>query len=62
MEDTFSLKCDAHAVKVNYDSSNSISVIKIYPQRNSDINIAIGRKHVIISGEKLRGRSVRKQG
>ncbi len=61
MEDTFTLKCDAHAVKINYDSNDNISVIKIFPERNSDIKIAFGKNRVTISDEKLKSRAVRKQ-
>lgn len=61
-ENRFSLKCDAHAVKVNYDSSEKISVIKVYPEHNSDIKIILGKHRVNISDDKPRTKCSRKQG
>ena len=55
MEDnSFSLKCDAHAVKVKYDSNDNISIIKVFPEPKSDINIVFGKHSVNISDDKLR--------
>ena len=61
-ENTFSLKCDARGVKVNYDSGENISVIKVYPERDSDIKIVFGKHRVTINDEKLKNRSARKPG
>lgn len=61
-ENTFSLKCDARAVKVHCSSSETISVIKVYPERNSDIKIAFGKHRVNISDDKPRTKCSRKQG
>ena len=55
-ENTFSLKCSAQAVKANYDSGDGISVIKVYPERNSDIKIIFGKHRVTINDEKLRNK------
>lgn len=61
-ENTFSLKCDAQKVKIHCDSGETISVIKVYPERNSDIKIAFGKHRVNISDDKPRNKSSRKQG
>ena len=60
-ETTFSLKGDAHAVKVHYDNSDNISVIKVYPEHHSDIKIVLGSRSVTISDEKRKQRSAQKQ-
>ena len=55
-ENTFSLKCDARAVKVNYDSGDHISVIKVYPEQKSDVKIVSGRQLVSIQDGKPKAR------
>ena len=51
-EKPFSLKCDARSVKVSFDNSENISIIKVFPDCKSDIRIVFGNHHVTISDEK----------
>ena len=60
-ETTFSPKCDSRTVKVHYDNSDNISVIKVYPEHHSDIKIVLGSRSVTISDEKRKQRSAQKQ-
>ena len=61
-ENTFSLNCDAHSVKVHCTNGETISVIKVYPERHSDIKIVFGRHRVNISDNKPKNKCPQKQG
>ena len=53
MEGTpFTLKCDAHSVKLNYDNGDHISIIKVFPDRKYDIKIVFGNHRLTINDEK----------
>ncbi|MCI6850537.1 MAG: hypothetical protein MR883_03345 [Clostridiales bacterium] len=46
----------------NYDSIEKVSVIKVNPERNSDIKIAFGSRRVSISDHKPRSKGSGEQG
>ena len=60
-ENAFTLKCDAHAVKVNYDSFDKISLIKVYPEANSEIKITLGKYRITVNGDTLQKQHRQKQ-
>ncbi|MDY4221571.1 MAG: hypothetical protein SOX71_03585 [Candidatus Faecousia sp.] len=60
-ENAFTLKCDAHAIKVNYDSLDKISLIKVYPQANSEIKITLGKHRITVNGDALQKQHRQKQ-